>query len=182
MASGLVGALVGLAAGFLLGAWDRFTVAPEVNITDLLTLVATVVLTVLVAIVAQKRFGEDRAEKDLLIGVNQASLDRLREVHSVFRAAYYTGKPDLDATTQALDALAATLSELAALLDSADHRSAFPEAQTLSTTDLFALRRLTSGGGFPAEPYPQETFDAEAQLVRDMEERLRRLVFTINRR
>lgn len=182
LAAAAVGALVGLGIGYVLGTWGQVSVASEVNLTDLLTLLATIVLTVLVAIIGQKRFGEDRAEKDLLIGVDRAALDRLHDVHAVFRAGYYGADRDLDRTTEALDALAAELAELVNLLDEAGHDDAFRTAQQLYAADLITLRRLVSGGGFPAEPYPRETFDAEAALVNRMEAALRRLVFTINRR
>ncbi len=78
--------LAGAGVGFALGAWGHVNVEPTVNVSDLLEVVATVVLAILVALLGQKRFSEDRAEKDLLIAAVRSSIEAAQDTLGVLNA------------------------------------------------------------------------------------------------
>ncbi|MEM6782213.1 MAG: hypothetical protein AAF624_00570 [Bacteroidota bacterium] len=177
----LAWAVAGGAVGFALGAWDRIDVGAEVSVTDVLDVAATIVLTILVALLGQKRFSEDRAEKDLLIATTRASVEAARHALGVLRVSHQQQKPDLEATNQSLDDLGAALLELRTMLSEAGHNEAFAEADAVYHKLFPALRRSMSGGDFPA-PYSAEVYYQGKGQADELVRRLRKLVFVINRR
>ena len=170
------------ALGFAAATWGPVSVEPKVNVTDVLEVAAAVVIAILVAIIGQKRHGEDRAEKDLLIGSTREAIASLQEVRQVLERAYKTGQNDLRATTASLETLGLTLSDLAGLLSDADHDDAFGVVRDLNRNEFRSLYRKMSGGAFPSQAYPAEVYVDAKQLVRGMNDALRKLVFTINRK
>ncbi len=174
--------VTGAALGFAVGAWPLVDIEPTVNASDLLGVLATVVLTVLVAILGQKRFSEDRAEKDLLLSAVRDATAAVRGVRSVLDTAYQRGVNDLEATNRTLDELGSALDELRKLLNEAGHARAYEEADDLYRVLFIAFRRSVSGGEFPAAPYRTEVYYQARNESEEIVRRLRHLVFVVNRR
>ena len=175
-------AIAGAALVLIAGSWNQIEVKGEVNISDLLGVLATVVLTVLVAILGQKRFSEDRAEKELLIETVQDAVASTQAVTAEVTAAYKRQQNDNEATTRLLDDLGADLTALVTLLGEAKHAAAFQTAQKLYRTDFKKLRQAVSGGTFPAQPYSAQAYTAAKYQGDALVVALRRLVFVVNRK
>lgn len=173
--------LLGVIIGALAGSWDEIRFESTVSISDLLQVGATVLLAILVAFLGQKRFSEDRAEKDLLISSIRSASAACHSALGELRVSFAQGKNDLSATTTVLDELGLELIELRNLLNEAGHEEAFQ--YTTAIYNVFTrFRRTTSGGSFPAEPYTVETYINAKNEGEEILRGLRRLIFVVNRR
>lgn len=122
----------------------------EVNLTDLLTLLLTVALTVYVVVWGEKRFGEDRAEKDLLIDAIGGAREALGEVAGLFKETYQErALPDQRTMLAALEDLGYTLGDLKGLAEDAGHDRAVQVVASLLEGDYIRIRRALTGGTSP---------------------------------
>ena len=175
-------AIAGAALIVIAGSWRQIEVKGEVNISDLLGVLATVVLTILVAILGQKRFSEDRAEKDLLITTIQDAVSSTQAVTAELSSAYRRRQNDNESTTRLLDDLGTDLNALVTLLGEVKHPAAFETAQLLFRTDYRKLRQAVSGGTFPAQPYSAQAYATAKYQCDALVVALRRLVVVVNRK
>lgn len=120
-----------------------FEFEDKVSVVDLLSLIVTAILTVLVGVYAHKRFGDRRAEVDLIHSHLSAMGRKVDSVYSTFKRAVESGG-QTSQIVQELDELGNQIESLREMLRHARFSSFQDEVESLNRR-FIDLRRATTG-------------------------------------
>jgi hypothetical protein len=180
--------LGGLVAGFLVGHFSRaflsLDLKKEVSVADIFNFLTAVVIALLLQNIVQKRYSNERIEKDLLIENIKEVILVFKDTRTLFISVYNMKRIPLDdskAIMGLLRNLANSLRSLEVCL-----KECSIEVETTRLEELkrlyFEYKRILTGGTFPSKPYSGEIFNEEETIYSELYSKLQLLIFNVNRK
>ncbi|MEO8649176.1 MAG: hypothetical protein ABI539_08425 [Acidobacteriota bacterium] len=184
----LLAVLLGLLGGLLLGyfgrQWISIDFKRELGLGDVLNFAITLVFAFVLQNYLQKRFGNERAEKEHLIDLIKDSITFLRDTRTAFMATYDSKKilpEDAKAIKALLRNLINSIELLKGLLNTCGYNSEGSECSNIETLYL-EYKRILTGGSFPTKPYDGGQFSDAEKAYGQLNSKLNHLRITLNRK
>ncbi len=181
-------AILGLIAGLLLGYFGRQFLTVElkkdIGLGDVLNFTITLIFAFLLQNYLQKRFGNERAEKDHIIDLIKESLVALRETRASFTAIVDRKRID-PADEKSLLAYLRNLSNSLSILQESVHACGDTngEAACIAIRQLYiGYKRILTGGNFPSKPYSMKTFNDAEKASGQISLELNKMRIQLNRK
>jgi hypothetical protein len=180
--------LVILIVGFLIGHFGRallnLDLKKEVQATDLLNFVTTVVIAVVVGTYLQRKLANVRIEKDLLIKDIQEVIELLHETRDRF-VTCFNDKEITSDDNKAIKGLLRNLSKSLSVLENciADCKATVGKTNIQSVkATYFEYKAVLTDADFDKKRFSGETFNEEERVYGEFRGKLRLLINEINRK
>lgn len=185
---GLLCVLAGLVAGFLVGHFSRaflsLDLKKEVSVAEIFNFLAAVFIAFLLQNIVQKKYSNERVEKDLLIENVKEAISIFKDARTLFISIYNIKKIPVDDSKAMMGLLrnfANSLKSIEICLKECNSKVELSKLEELRRL-YFEYKRTLTGGSFPSKPYSGETFNEEETVYSELHSKLQLLIFEINRK
>lgn len=155
----------------------------RVRPTEIATLGVSIYIAFFLQTYFERRSGDLRSEKDLLIEDSKEVISVLRTCRDELEACFYSGQMQSREVTRVL----ALLRQLANALDQMEtalrqsHCACLISEFNATKDAYYRFKCAATGGGFPSQPFTGALFALQSRVYRDMRTSLQSLLFRINR-
>lgn len=178
--SAIICFLAGIAATLVTLLLIHFQINWEFKITDVLQVVAAVVIALLIQKFATETYSDKRVAKNLLISRVEETISYFQDVHRVFLDCVGDGQISKENSTAILTLTRNINNSIKRLEHGLGKcRMEAPSFKSVTASRLDYHRTLT-GGGFPAHPYPVAVFAEENDSYNAITRDLESMIYEIN--
>lgn len=177
---------IGWSIGYFGRLWLTIEFKKEVGLVDLIQIGIAVIFAFALQNYLTKRFGDQRSEKEHMIGLITEQIGMVKEVRTHFIKVYQTRRK-ISASGQreilnALRNLANGMDNFKECMNKCNYSKADNGKIESLTTKYLDLKRTITGGKFPSSPYSGETFSDAEKLFSQMNSSLHLLRIDLNKK
>tara|TARA_R100000789_G_scaffold21289_1_gene24222 strand:- start:57 stop:662 length:606 start_codon:yes stop_codon:yes gene_type:complete len=174
---------LGVGAGYWLANWESISFDNKLELGDLVDSLTTLLATLLIGIYAQKWFGQDRAEKDLIISKLVSCIEIIKELRLFHESVIRRIDSCTVISASALfERLASNIEDTERIIEVCDNLSAYKKIQSLRLDCLGILYDVFTSEEYVGGKSTTGQREIVSRSTRTIKRGLEELIPQINRR